>query len=364
MIGILGFNDLHLMQYLYKYTNILDNAGVPYEVIFWDRSSRKEPVGFAGNAVSFEYPLNTYLPFHRKIVGFLRYAHFMRKKIKERKYERLIILTTQTAIPLFDLLISKYSENYIYDYRDITKEKFLPFKKMVQALIKYSYKTAISSEGFLPVIGLKEKGKIIVAHNTQHICKSSKYAVSIPKKEPIRIVYWGMVRQIEFNKKVCDIWGTDERFSLIYHGDGYYQELNDYCIEKGYKNIFFTGKYATSTITNFIKETDILNCLYENDDIQQRAMPVKAYDAIHYRLPVLVTSASYVANYFNGTAGVLAISIDSSSNIAEKVYNWYSSLNEELIESAYREKEKMIYKNDIEFANILRQFYSFDEMEG
>lgn len=364
MIGILGFNDLHLMQYLYKYTNILDNAGVPYEVIFWDRSPRKESVEFAGSAVSFKYPLNTYLPFHRKILGFLKYAHFMRKKIKERKYERLIILTTQTAIPLFDLLIGKYSENYIYDYRDITKEKFLPFKKIVQALVKHSYKTGISSEGFLPVIGLKGNKKIIVVHNTQCICKSSKYTVNISKKSPIRIVYWGMVRQVEFNKKVCDIWGSDERFLLIYHGDGYYQEINDYCIEMGYKNISFTGKYTTSAIPNFIKETDILNCLYENDDIQQCAMPVKAYDAIHYRLPVLVASYSHVANYFKGTTGVLGISVDDSSNIPEKVYNWYSSLDQEMIETAYREKETEIYKNDIKFANILKHFCNLDELEG
>ena len=43
MIGIFGFNDLHLMQYLYKYTNIFDENGIEYDVVFWNRSEEKYP---------------------------------------------------------------------------------------------------------------------------------------------------------------------------------------------------------------------------------------------------------------------------------------------------------------------------------
>ncbi len=357
MIGILGFNDLHLMQFLYKYTNVLDDKGIEYEVVYWDRSERNEVVGFMGNPVAFEYPMNTYLPFWKKIKGFLKYSHFMRKQIKSKKYTQLIVLTTQTAIPLYDLLIKKYSGRYIYDYRDITKEKKCSFyKRIVQKIIKHSYRTAISSKGFLPEIGVDETDNIVMAHNTQYACEKSEYCASIRKQEPIRIVYWGMVRQLEFNKRVCNAFGNDMRFELLYHGDGYYKELRDYCNAKGYTNISFTGRYSTSTIPGFVRKTDILNCLYENDEIQKCAMPVKAYDAIHYRLPVLITKGSYLNSFFDSIRCAWPIDIDNDDDIGERVYSWYRELSICEIDSGYQETEAMIYRDDVEFEHMVEGF--------
>lgn len=354
MIGILGFNDLHLMQYLYKYTNILDEHGAEYDVVFWDRSERSEPVGFKGNAVAFEYSLNTYLPFWKKIGGFVKYARFMRKQIKEKKYDHLIILTTQTAIPLYDLLVGRYKGRFIYDYRDITREKqFFFFKKMVQKLIRCSYRTAMSSKGFLQEIGVEKTDRIIVAHNTQYACNKSEYSVKLEKQEPIRIVYWGMVRQLEHNKLVCDAFGKDSRFELIYHGDGYYEELRDYCRKKCYANVSFTGRYSTSSIPQFVETTDILNCLYENDEIQKCAMPVKAYDAIHYRLPVLITSGSYLAEYYNELYGAKAIEIKTVKNISDIVYSWYMSLVGKRIEESYQAMELQVFDDDLRFIKVV-----------
>ncbi len=60
MIGIIGFNDLHLLQFLYKYTNVLDNHNITdYEVIFWNRSAVDYKKNFGGRAVSYNVPLNT-----------------------------------------------------------------------------------------------------------------------------------------------------------------------------------------------------------------------------------------------------------------------------------------------------------------
>ena len=36
-LAIVGFHNLHLMQFLYKYTDIFDKHGIDYDVIYWDR---------------------------------------------------------------------------------------------------------------------------------------------------------------------------------------------------------------------------------------------------------------------------------------------------------------------------------------
>ena len=34
-IAIVGVHNLHLMQFLYKYTDILDSRGISYDVLYW-----------------------------------------------------------------------------------------------------------------------------------------------------------------------------------------------------------------------------------------------------------------------------------------------------------------------------------------
>lgn len=355
MIGIIGFNDLSLMQFLKKYTNILNEQNVGYEIVYWNRSGVQEDVEYKGKTISYEKPINTYQSFYKKILGFIRYTAFMYKTINAQKYDKLIILTTQTAIPLYPLLVGKYREKYIYDYRDITKEKKLGlYAKMVKKLIRCSAFTAFSSKGFWSELGIKENEKTIVSHNTQKVCEKSEYQVKKNNKTPLNLVYWGMVRQVEFNKTVCDCFGNDDRFNVVYHGEGYYKELSQYCEQKGYKNISFTGRYAFSEIPNFVENTDILNCLYENDETQKPAMPVKAYDAVHYRLPVVVTAGSHLEEFNKETLGCFAF--DSEGKNADLLFDWYTGISEEDIEKGYRELENQIYCDDKVFEDKLLAF--------
>ena len=120
-VGIVGFHNLHLMQFLYKYTDILDLREIPYDVLYWDRnpSLEIEVKKFQGNSIPFSYEMNNYQPKYKKIIGFIKCILFMRKKIRENQYDKMIFLTTQTILPLLFVAI-RYKEKYIYDYRDIT----------------------------------------------------------------------------------------------------------------------------------------------------------------------------------------------------------------------------------------------------
>ena len=218
-MGIVGFCNLNIMQYLYKYTNILDEENVEYDVIYWNRLGIEEEVNFKGNLIRYDVQMNTYQPFYKKLNNFIKYAIFLQKMIKKKRYDKLIILTTQTAIPICNVLLGKYKGNYIFDYRDITKEyKSTLYKKLVHRIINNSFSTMMSSQGFIDALELNNVKKIQIAHNTKCLEKST-YKAIINKIDPvIKIVYWGIVRQKEHTKKVCDCFGGDSRFQLIFHG--------------------------------------------------------------------------------------------------------------------------------------------------
>lgn len=360
MIGIIGFNDLHLLQFLYKYTNALDKHGfTDYEVIFWNRSSVDYKKNFKGRAISYDVPLDTYLPFHKKIFAFMGYKRFLNKTIKSRNYDKLIILTSQSAIPLYKQLKGKYRDRFIYDYRDITKEtKSNTYHKMVLELIDASYCTMMSSLGFLEDLGIPRDDHIILAHNTQEKCSRSAYSPSITSDMPVRISFWGMVRQPEFNCMFCDAFGNDARFSLTYHGEGFYKQIQEHCEKKGYTNISFTGRYTMDQIPSFAENTDIIHCVYEyrNDVRMKTALQVKMYDAIKYRKPLLLNKGSYVSDYVNDETIALSLDIEGKNSIADEVYNWFCCLQPDALDKRFGTLEKKVYQDDINFEKKLYGF--------
>ncbi len=354
-IGIVGFGNLSIMQYLFKYTALLDREQADYDVIYWNRLGIEEQAAFGGRTIPYNVPVDTFQAFHKKIFAFLQYARFVRKTIRKNRYEKLIVLTTPTATVLWDLLLGKYRGKYIYDYRDITKEQsFAPFARLVKKLIAGSQVTMMSSQGFAEVLKLPATDKIMIAHNT-HRATEGTYAVRLSRQEPLRIGYWGLVRQVEFNRQLCDRFGNDPRFTLVYHGTGDYEKLAAYCREKGYRNISFTGRFALEDVPGFVEQTDILHCMYENNVRQQPAVPVKLYDALEFRLPLLISTGSHLEQVMEGVTGSLALDL-SREDMADAVYEWYRSLWAEAVETAYGAMEASVREDDRRFDKAVTEF--------
>lgn len=317
MIGVFSFLSLRYAQFVYKYTNILDEQTIPYELIIWNRDEVEKPN--RANWIFYDYPLNSFQPFYKKMRGFLSFSMYMRKMIKDRKYDKIIILTTQTAIPLYDILLGKYKNKYIYDYRDVTFENVILYRILVNTLIRHSNFTAISSKGFID--NLKPSMKFVMSHNTRDF---KIRPITKTSSDRIRVVFWGMIRQLEYNKKICDLFSKDNRFELIYHGEGYRCELESYCNQNNYNNIKFTGPYKLDDIGKFAIDTDLmLNC-YENDKKQKPAMTVKFYDALQYGLPMLVTKGSYMSELVIENGIGFAVDFENNDNL-EAVYQWIVS---------------------------------------
>lgn len=346
-IAIVGVHNLHLMQFLYKYTDILDSRGISYDVLYWDRdmdSSIKYKT-FSGNKIAYRYKMSNYQPKWKKVKGFIGCIKFFCKIIRDKKYDHIILLTTQTALPVYILSKTVRNSKYIFDYRDLTYEQNSICKKIIKKLITESQFTAISSMGFKKVLG--ESNKFVVSHNVSNLKMEF-----LPKQQNqnIRIVFWGMIRQVEWNKKICDVFGNVSGIELVYRGEGHTEELKEYCAK--YQNITFTGRYTTDQISSFAEQTDVLLNLYANDAQQKLAMTVKLYDAIRYGLPMLISKGSYMAEIMETNKYAYITDIDNFD--FEEFIKWYQNLN---LKSYPYEKEYIQIRDDDQyFEQRLLQF--------
>lgn len=350
-IAIVGFHNLHLMQFLYKYTEILDSYNIEYDVLYWERDDVQYPIKFKGRPIKYSYMTSNYMPKWKKIVGYLKCRSFFIKKIKENKYEKIILLTTQTAIALSPLVLTKYKKKFIFDFRDLTMEKNSIYRTIEMKLIQESSFVAISSPGFIN--RLNKEHKYVISHNCRNLMLNTKF-LDIDKNKPLKITFWGMIRQEEFQRKICDAFGNDDRVEVSYHGEGCTNHLSQYCKEKQYKNIKFTGRYYPENIPNFLQETDVLLNMYENEGKQEYALTVKLYDAVRYQIPMLITKDSYMEKYLKEYC--FAMAVDLKNIDIEKIARWYLHLDEKMLQEDFNRFVEKVKKDDKVFENELIKF--------
>lgn len=338
-IALVGVHNLHLMQFLYKYTDILDSHDIDYDVLYWDRdmdeSIKVKPL--RGKKFAYKYRMSNYQPKYKKIRGFIGCLRYFMQIIRNNRYDRIILLTTQTALPLYLFSRTVRRSKFIYDYRDVTFEKIGICRILIQKIIANSAFTAISSFGFKAVLG--NSPKFLMSHNVSNL---QYEPVEKSLSDDLRIVFWGIIRQLEWNKRICDIVGNASGVTLTYHGEGEYKDLEAYCKEKGYKNIQFTGRYMMNEIPVFVRNTDILLNFYENDYKTKLTTAVKLYDGIRYGLPMLVSKDSYMADLMRDNPAVWVADLTSFN--VDRLKNWYRRLDNSVYH--YQKELQQIWMDD------------------
>ncbi|MBS5479149.1 MAG: hypothetical protein KHY83_10870, partial [Coriobacteriia bacterium] len=281
MLGLLLPNSLRYSQYAFKYSQILKKHNVEHEFVFWNRDGIDCNLH---NVICFDKQMSDFLPLCKKLPLLFSYASFVKRTIRERDYSGLIVFTSQMATMLMPLLLGEYKDRFIFDYRDISREGFSPYRSAVRKIASHARFTAVSSPAFEDVIG-PGCSTYVVSHNERGLKFDIAQETSIDYGV-IRVAFWGTIRQLSFNKLVCHRFGSDKRFSLTFHGSGCIEELEHYCKENGFDNINFTGVYDEVDIESFAQATDLLLNAYENDAIQKLAYTVKYYDGLRYGIPI------------------------------------------------------------------------------
>ena len=140
-IGILLPTNVYFAPYSRVYTDIFDQHGISYDILYFDKRNLNEPAAyrFAANVSSTDGNL-------KRFWGYWRYARFLAKAIKREGYDRLIVCGPQIAIFLYPFLKKHYAGKFILDYRDLSIEQ--RFMKRYRKLLAISAYNMISSPGF------------------------------------------------------------------------------------------------------------------------------------------------------------------------------------------------------------------------
>ena len=333
---MLGFGKIAYMPYMNFYLDTLaTRRDIDFELVYWDRDGKPdaEVPKRISKVYKFEAHLEEQLPFWRKLRFFFMYRHFALKVLNANQYDRIIVLHTTPGLTLMDYLCRNYGGRYVLDFRDISYEYISIYRKLVGMLAKRSAITFVSSDAFrrfLPALD-----KIYTIHNyledsLRHRMLRSK---KIRKRDVIRISYWGLVRQVNVNKKLIDALGNDSRFELHYYGrmqkDG--RDMMQYAKDCGYTNIYFHGQYMPTERYSFAATTDIIHNVYYLGYTMRNAMGNKYYDGIIFGIPQICTEGSYMAEVSVKRNVGLPILLDDT-HLADRIWDYYNQIDWENFE--------------------------------
>jgi len=357
MIGIIFIGNIEYCPYLKKYEQILQKDSIKYEVLFWNRnaSSKKYPANY------IFFNLNSGLSKSRflKLFDFISFRNWLIDTIKNKRYTKLILLSTLSGIIIQQLINKKYQNKYIFDIRDYSYENIKLYKKIEDRLIKNSFFTCISSEGFKNF--LPKNNSYLTVHNFN--CEDLKYHKEFKKKSTgskLNLVFIGAMRYFNHQSKIIDKLKNNDKFNLIYHGSGAeLHKYKKYCEKSSIANIVFTGQYDNSGKYNLLKDADILNNSYDINKFMEVRYLIsnKYYDGIIFGIPQLVEPKTYKCEKVE--KNYLGIGIDiNDSQFADELYEYYFSIDEEKLNQNCYTELKIVVQEDAHYTEMIKKFIS------
>ena len=326
-ILLMGVQKLVYMPYMHSYLSNLDLEKHDVHLLYWNRDGKEEKLpDYNITYHEFNVYQENEVPKIAKINSFIKYRKKAKRLIAEEKFDLIIVLNTVSGFLVQDILWKK-SKKYIYDYRDPSLENIGVFKYLIGIMVKNSLITFVSSDGFRKL--LPNSKNIVTTHNLQldslhhrNVRKAHNRSAS-----PLRIRFWGMIRNESINKGLINRIANDKRFELHYHGSSKItgKNLEEYCQSNGIHNVFFHGAYEPVERYEFAKNTDILHTIYENDMVMVHAMANRFYDGIVQYIPQICTKGSFMGQKV--TSNGVGIELDPNDpSFADKLYEYYLNI--------------------------------------
>ncbi len=329
-ILIIGFAKIKYMPYLNLY---LENTNVEkndVHLMYWDRDGGLDKtISPLVKTHVFSKHMEDEIPKLGKLGAFLGFLKQAKNLIKKEKFDFIISLTSVPTVLLSRVLLNEYKEKYIFDYRDYTFEWFKPYKALIAKLVENSAMTVYSSEKHLDF--LPQSPKLHIAHN--FISASLDYRKErILKKcgeQPIRISYWGILRNEEFNRNIINKFANDGRFEVCFYGkkQQVVENLEAYCKDNNVSNIHFYGEYQEDDRYTFAENTDILYNLYSISGTEGMAMGNKFFDGVIFGIPQICTKGSYMGEKAEEYGVGKAVDVNSES-FTDDIFEFFNYIDE------------------------------------
>lgn len=351
MIGIIYAGQIELSPFVKRYTDAMDREKIPYEIVHWNRSGMKMPEDEKNH--TFFVPVERYGKLFGKILPFLRFRRYAKRIIREKKYDKLIILTTQTAVLLPDVILGRYRKKYFFDYRDTSYEYLGWYRRLVNRVILNAGCTAISSPGFREY--LTDQCELVQAHNFQE--ENYQNRTTVGKKNTsgkIVMGYIGYLREYEYLKRFVRAFGSDSRFEFRIHGSGdCLDALSEYT--KAYPNVRVFGAYDEKDKMSIVDSFDMICYNYPKSFVNYPAVANKFYDGLIRKKPMFGNRLTYSGMMIERDG--LGISLlEDEQNITDRIYEYYQSFDEDVFSESCERVLDAVIAEDAYYEEKIRAF--------
>lgn len=307
--------NLKYAPYVKLYTDVLDLAGIKYDLVTWNKYNLDESVTYSYNRKKDDASkFKTFFQY----IGFGR---FLDKILQRNRYDRLIICNPAPLIFVSNRTLNLYNKRFIWDIRDDTPIRKL-FKNRFQKIRHMATCVVTSSRRYEEWIG----GPTILSHNAQKdmIQKYYDFEPVEEIKPIISIINAGKMIEDQENIEILKILGNAAEYQFVYYGNDVPGKvaLMEYCSEHGIENIEFHGAYNKDEIIDIYRtKGSLINILRANTAINRDALPNKLYEAAIAAVPFVVYEHNSViveyAKKYN--LGIILCGRDELTSIAERL---------------------------------------------
>lgn len=325
MIGIIMFQNMRYAPFLKLYENILQEAGLEYEVIYYDRDkSLNEPSDEKYIPIPWYGKGTVAAPKYEKFLNFACYRSHLLKLLKKKQYDRLIILTTFPAVLISGYLKKAYADRYIVDIRDYTQEGFRPYFNMEAVALKHSALNVISSSGFVHFL---PKASFVRCHNmAPNVSGADCKPLEKAEDRPIVISYIGSIMYEKQCKQLMDLVNKDDRYAFHFYGnESNGNAVSEYVKQLNCDRIVMHGPFLPHQKEEIYSASDLVfNCYGNDSTLVKYAISNKFYDAPLYGKPLLVSPHTAMAE----ESGIYACALDLDHlNDLDELFRWYRNLD-------------------------------------
>lgn len=345
-IALILSSNLYAAPYVQYYTEILKELGVQYDIISWNRLGVDE-VG----VLPFNLKSSESKGAFGKLRDYIRYQKFVKSKLLEGNYDKVVVFTIQMTMMLFPFLKARYRNNYVFDIRDYSVAlKYFRFRLV--AAVKNAALVTISSNGFKQ--WLPKGREYVIRHNTQ-ISRPVDMLVNIEGQTKRKIVTIGSLRDYEANRAMIESLADDPMFELDFVGTGPADHMLKKLVKnRGIKNVKFQGRYAKEDEPKFLKDAALISILIDDSINSMTCMANRFYLSLVHGIPMMVDSgteqAAWVKKYD------LGVVIEKNIGIEKQITQYLRSFDREIFNTGRKACLEIVQKDLNEFQSKFEKF--------
>lgn len=347
-LGLLLPANVYFCPYASIYSRLLDDLGVNYDIICWDKT------GIADNAnFIFHKKVTLRDSCLKKLYCYFWYTSFLKKCIKRNKYDKLIVFTPQIAIFLYPFLKKYYRNKFILDYRDLSIEQ--RFMRIYRKVLSISFFNSISSPAFQKY--LPTEFDYVISHNINEflVRKSLSAKYTNRNSNSLCILTIGAIRDLDQNIELMNALANNQYFQVKFVGKSDLSEsIKFYASDHNILNTYFVGFYQKEEETKYIKDCSFMNIYYPRKKSHDTALSNRFYNALIHCKPMIVTKNTIQGNLVEKYG--VGIAIENCIELADKLIHYHAQFDVDKYMKGRNQLLSEILKQQNEFKLSVNDF--------